>query len=167
MSTPAERLESAWRRLSELPGGRRLFAFILGRMVPYSGSVKPEFLEIRPGLARVAIQDRRRLRNHLRSVHAIALANLGELSSGLAMTMALPPGARGIPVRIEVDYLKKARGRILAEGRADPPAEVTGPTEARATATLTDEQGDTVASVVVVWTLSPAGESGGRAGTGR
>jgi acyl-coenzyme A thioesterase PaaI-like protein len=149
------RVANAWSRLAPLPGGSWLFSRLLGRMVPYSGSIRPRVLVLEPGYARVAIQERRRLRNHLRSVHALALANLGELTSGLAMTLALPPGARGIPVRIEIDYLKKARGRIMAEGRASPPQAVSADLDATATAELTDEAGETVARMTVTWRLSP------------
>lgn len=155
MTTPGERLARSWRRLSRIPGGRRIFAWILGRTVPYSGSVRPRFHVLEPGRAVVSITERRRLRNHFRSVHAIALANVGELASGLAMTLALPADARGIPVRIEIDYLKKARGRITAEGRADPPARVTADTDADATAELRDEDGDVVATMVVRWRIGP------------
>ena len=153
--TMGARLLRTWRRLSALPGGRALFARLLGRMVPYSGSIRPDVLELEPGRALVAITERRALRNHFRSVHAIALANLGELASGLAMTLALPPGVRGIPVRIEVDYLKKARGRIVAEGRGVVPPAIADGTDATATADLRDEAGDVVARVIVRWRLSP------------
>lgn len=155
MPDPTARLGTTWRRLSRRPGGRRLFDALLRWLVPYSGSIRPRVLELEPGRARVSIRERRRLRNHLRSVHALALANLGELASGLAMTLALPPGTRGIPVRIEIDYLKKARGTIVAVGRAAPPADVPGEMEAAAEAELTDEVGDVVASVVVTWKLAP------------
>ena len=151
----AGRLDRAWRRLSGVPGGRRLFARILGRVVPYSGTVRPDVVELEAGRAVVALQERRALRNHFRSVHAIALANLGELASGLAMTMALPAGVRGIPIRIEIDYEKKARGRIVAEGRATPPAVIGDATDAIASAELRDEAGDVVARIVVRWRLSP------------
>ena len=154
----AERLLGLWRRLSRVPGGRRLFARVLARTVPYSGSIRPDVLELEPGRALVAIDERRALRNHFHSVHAIALANLGELASGLAMTLALPEGVRGIPTRIEVDYLKKARGRIVAEGRATLPSVVEADTDATATAELRDDAGDVVANVAVRWRLSPEAE---------
>lgn len=155
MSRAGTRLENAWRRLSGLPGGRWLFGRLLARMVPYSGSVHPRVHELEPGRAVVSITERRALRNHLRSVHAIALANLGELSSGLAMTLALPEGVRGIPTRIDTEYLKKARGTITAVGRAAPPAAVDEAVDASATSEMTDADGDVVARTTVRWRLSP------------
>lgn len=156
MATPAARLASTWATLSRVPGGRIVFGWLIRLMVPYSGTVRPNVVRLEPGQATVEIRDRRRLRNHLRSVHAVALANLGELASGLAMTMALPAGVRGIPTRIEIEYMKKARGRIRAEGRAVPPSSVPGEIEAEATADLFDQAGDEVARVVVRWHLRPA-----------
>lgn len=153
--TTGAALERAWRRLSRLPGGRRIFARLLARAVPYSGSIHPEVLELAPGHARVALEERRALRNHFRSVHAIALANLGELASGLAMTLALPKGVRGIPIRIEIDYVKKARGRIIALGSAEPPTVIGEATDATASAELRDDADEVVARLVVRWRLSP------------
>ena len=155
MNRLAARLERAWGRLSPLPGGRRVFTHLLGRIVPYSGTIRPEVLALEPGRAVVALVERRALRNHFGSVHAIALANLGELASGLAMTLALPAGVRGIPIRLEIDYEKKARGRIVAEGRATPPAVIGEGVDATAYAELHDEAGERVANVTVRWRLSP------------
>lgn len=155
MSIPATRLERYWRRLAPLPGGRWLFGRILGLMVPYSGSVRPMVRELEPGRAVVALRERRGLRNHLGSVHAIALANVGELASGLAMTLALPPEARGIPIRVEIDYHKKARGTITAHGRAAPPPGIAAERDDTATAELVDENGEVVARLIVTWRLAP------------
>ena len=155
MATPTARLETAWHWLSPLPGGRWLFARFLGLVVPYSGSIRPRVRALEPGRAEVALRERWRLRNHLGSVHAIALANLGELSSGLAMALALPSDVRGIPVRLEIDYRKKARGTITAVGRAEPPPTAGPGLEAPATAVLTDASDEVVAEVVVTWRLGP------------
>lgn len=155
LNTAIHRLRSAWRTLSRLPGGRLLFGWLIRLLVPYSGSIRPRVHALEPGRATVSIRERHRLRNHLRSVHAIALANLGELSSGLAMTLALPEDVRGIPIRIEIDYRKKARGVITAEGRAAPPPAIREDIEEPATAVLADESGEVVAEVVVTWRLGP------------
>jgi acyl-coenzyme A thioesterase PaaI-like protein len=155
MSMTPRTMATLWRRLSPFPGGARLFSRILAVMIPYSGSIRPRVVLLEPGHARVELSERWRLRNHLRSVHALALGNLGELASGLAMALALPVDTRGIPIRIEVDYLKKARGRVTADGRASPPHSVPVEQDATASAELTDESGETVARMTVTWRLSP------------
>jgi acyl-coenzyme A thioesterase PaaI-like protein len=124
-------------------------------VVPYSASVRPRLLELEPGHARIALRDRRRVRNHLGSVHAIALANVAELASGLAMTTGLPDSVRGIVVRITMEYLKKARGVLIAESRCVIP-EVTADIERDFVAEVRDAAGDVVARATVTWRLGPA-----------
>lgn len=150
--SPGAALLAAWRRLAPFPGGRRLFSWYVGRIAPYSGSMGARVRALEPGHAVIELPDRRRVRNHLASVHAIALANLGELTTGLAMTTALPPTVRGIPVRLEIDYLKKARGLLGAECRCVVPP-VSGDTEATAEADIRDPAGDVVARIRVTWQL--------------
>ena len=103
-----------WKLLSRLPGGNWLFSWILGKVAPYAGTLGAQIDELGPGQVRARMPDRRSLRNHLGSIHAWALANLGEMSLGLAMTALQPPNGRWIPVKLEVEYLKKARGTLLA-----------------------------------------------------
>lgn len=123
MALGIDALLSTWKTLSPLPGGRWLYGRVLGFFVPYTGTIYPEVEDLQPGYARVGMSDRRCVRNHLRSLHALALANLAELASGLCLAASLPKGWRFIPTGIEVDYLKKARGRVLAECRWVPPGE--------------------------------------------
>lgn len=123
-------------------------------MIPYSGSIHPLVVELRPGYAKVQMRDRRAVRNHLHSIHAIALMNLGELTTGLAMTLAMPDGARGIVTGLSMEYLKKARGLLTAECTAPPfDATVSGKHDFRAD--IVDESGDVVARATAHWLVGP------------
>lgn len=145
---------ATWRNLRAWPGGSFLFSQLLSRRVPYSGTINARIEDLAPGYAKVRMKDRRSLRNHLRSIHAIALANLGELTTGLAMTTALPPEVRGIPVALHIDYLKKARGTIRAECHCALIAQGADG-EQTVKADLIDESGDCVARINVRWSVGP------------
>ena len=140
-----------WGRLSPLPGGKWLFSKILGWMVPYTGTMRAKVLELQPGHAKVELNECRRVRNHLRSVHAIALVNLGELSSALAMFSILPKNVRGIVRHMSVDFNKKARGRLTTESCVEIPRDFDKMLVV--TANILDEAGEVVAVTHVHWQL--------------
>ena len=154
LSAPGERLRKLWARLARLPGGKTLFSFLLGRMTPYSGSIGARIAELEPGYCRVTLRDRRRVRNHLGSIHAIALANLAEMASGLAVLVGLPPGIQGIVTGFSITYHKKARGLLTAECRAER-LDVTAEQEYEAAVDITDTAGDVVARATARWRLRP------------
>lgn len=143
-----------WKRLSRYPGGAWLFSKIFGRTIPYTGSVGPRIRVLEPGHAEVEIPDRRSNRNHLGSVHAIALMNLAEMTSGLAMMAGLPPTVRGIVTTLSMNYHKKARGTIRAIARVEVPV-VTEDRDFDVNAECFDREGKLVATGNVRWRLGP------------
>ena len=126
-------------------------------MVPYTRSIRCTVVQFEPGYAEVLLHDRWRVRNHLRSVHAIALANLGELATGLSLIGGLSPRLRAILTGLDVRYTKKARGPLLAEARCTVP-EIVSEVDHAVEATIRDSAGDTVAIVTAHWLLSPTPE---------
>ena len=111
-------------------------------------------LELRPGYARVEMRDRRAVRNHLSSVHAIALMNLAEVSSGLALMYGLPADARAILTGLSIEYLKKARGTRTAEAELEVPSS-SERREYEFESVLRDGAGDVVARARARWLVGP------------
>lgn len=144
-----------WNKFGHSVLGRALFNFLLGLIVPYSGSIHAKVLSLGDGKVCIAMNDRRAVRNHLKSIHAIALANLGELASGMAMFSVVPNSTRAIVVDLEIQYLKKARGRLIATGKANPPDIIDEPIKSIVEAEIKDAVGDVVATMNVHWLLSP------------
>lgn len=152
---PGAGLLRAWSAMEGVPGGSWFFSRVVGWMAPYSGTTGARVRQLSPGRCVVVLRERRKIRNHLDSVHAVALVNVGELATGLATLTALPAGVRGIVVGLEAEYEKKARGLIRAGCRTEVAAPGAGEdVEHRAVARLRDDSGDRVATVSATWRLS-------------
>jgi len=144
---------ATWRRLSRLPKGKWLFSKLVGWTAPYSGSIAAQVIDLSPGRAELRLRDRHRVRNHLGSIHAIALINLGEFCSGLALYAAMPTTHRGIISAISMRYLKKARGAIRARCEVAAVEWRDEDCDACLVTELFDQAGDKVAIAEVNWRL--------------
>ena len=110
MATPAQ----LFRSFSRYPFGARLFARAVTWRAPYFASVSPRVRELRPGCCEIEVRNRRAVRNHIGTVHAIAMCNMCELAAGLMIDSSLPRGLRWIPRGMTVRYLKKAQSDLRA-----------------------------------------------------
>lgn len=140
-----------WRRLSQYPLGKWLFSKLVGWAAPYSGSIGARIDQLEPGNSVVRIRDSHRLRNHLGSVHAIALINLGEFSSGLALYAMMPATHRGIISAISMRYVKKAHGSITARCQLEPLQWPEADQDLVLHSELYDQSGELVAAAEVSW----------------
>jgi|SRR5579871_207030 len=153
-----ETLKAWWARLYQLPLGKSLFTKLVSLLIPYTGSVSPKVLQVSAGYAKVSIADRRRVRNHLGSIHALALANLGEFTTGLAIHFAMKQNTRAILTRLSTDFFKKARGTITAEASVDLPSDHEEGSVV-VDASLFDDRGNLVAKVSATWLVGKTGRS--------
>jgi uncharacterized protein (TIGR00369 family) len=147
-------VRDSWDRLGHLPGGKALFSRLVGVAAPYTGSMGARVVELGRGHARVELPDRRAVRNHLDCVHAVALANLAELTGNVAVAYTLPDDARFIVAAMSIEYLEKARGTI--SGRASCPLfEDSAKAEYEIEVTLTNRAGEEVAHATLRTLVGP------------
>jgi len=151
-SSPGAVILTAWNKSRSFPGGGWLFNRLFAWKVPYTGSIHANVIELSPGSSKVMLRDRKRVRNHLNSIHAVALVNLGEMASGLALLTGLPVNVRGIVVNLATQYHKKARGTLIAECYCELP-EINGDIEYEVVVNIKDHAGDIVATTTALWRL--------------
>ena len=147
-------LRKYWQLFAGLPGGKWLFSNLLGLYVPYTGSIAARVETLQPGYGVVTLNDHRKVRNHLKSVHAIALVNLAEMATGLTLMNSLPDNTRGILTGIDMQFLKKARGRLSAECYCDIPSD-NSQQEVQLDGEIRNSQGEVVATARANWLIGP------------
>ena len=152
-----------YERLAGRPGGRWLFSRLVCLKAPYFASIAPRIESLEPGRGVATLRHRRRVTNHIGSVHAIALCNLAEFIGGLTTDVSLPPSMRWIPKGMTVEYLKKAIGTMRAVATPE-----FSPTASGAAYTLpvlvdvSDAQGEAVFQARIAMWVSPKPSSGVR-----
>ena len=96
---------------------------------PTSPASRPRITVLEPGRCEASIAHRRKVTNHIGTVHAIALCNLAEFAGGLMTDVSIPASMRWIPKGMTVEYLGKANGTMRAvatpESRRSNPRRVT------------------------------------------
>ena len=142
-----------WNQCKSVPFGKSFFSSLICFFAPYSASISPLIIELTETTAAASIVERPWLKNPFNSVHAVALTNLGELTSGVLVVCALQNirGAKGIVTKLSTTYVKKARGIIIAKAAADLSDLPLGDSERIVTTTMTDSSGAIVATLEAVW----------------
>lgn len=145
-----------YRKLSRKPFGQWLFSKLICFKAPYFGSIGPRILVLEPNRGEARITHRRKVTNHLGTVHAIALCNLAEFIGGLTTDVSIPATMRWIPKGMTVEYLKKAVGTMHAIATpAFPPHESAEGYELPMDIAIADPAGDTVFRARIAMWVSP------------
>jgi len=136
------------------PLGTYFFDGIVGFFAPYSASISPHVESCSVDDVTVSMTEMPWLKNPFNSIHAVALANLGELASGLSMVLSMQQnkGIRGIPKEINIEFFKKSRGTIYASSTSGV-GNITKDCDLIAEAILTNKKKEVVAKVKVTWSM--------------
>ncbi|HVO30400.1 MAG TPA: DUF4442 domain-containing protein, partial [bacterium] len=107
--------QEIWKGLQRWPAGlgNRAVDLFAKVYVPHAARMGFHLEVLDERHIEASMPDRRRNRNHLDSLHAMALAHLGEFTCGVLLLYAVAPkGYRTILRKYEIEYLAKARGRV-------------------------------------------------------
>ena len=146
-----------YRRLEHLPFGKRVFARAFTVAAPYFASVRPRVVEVAPGRAVVVVPKRRRVHNHIGTVHAIAACNGLEAATGLLAEASIPPTRRWIPSGMEVRYLAKSTSDLTCTAETDPEVWSDGRAEVPVRVTATRADGIVTVEGTIHLHVSPRG----------
>ena len=148
-------------RLQRLPASLRPWAtsFMLGKVVPMVGAAGLRFDEISNTRVVVTLRNRRKVQNHIKGLHAAAMALLAETATGFCVGMNVPDDKLPLIKTLKVDYLKRAQGDMTAVAQLRPEqihqiqtldkGEVTVPVS------ITDESGADPIQCEMVWAWVP------------
>ncbi|WP_203566795.1 hotdog fold domain-containing protein [Aestuariimicrobium ganziense] len=111
------------RRMLRLPVvGERIFDIVFARMAPYFSTVRPHFTRVEPNHVELVIGKRRRVHNHIGTVHVIAICNGLEAAMGCLAEVTVPADKRWIPRGMQVTYPAKADSDITCIATTEPAA---------------------------------------------
>lgn len=145
-----------YRKLERLPAGRWLFSRAVCHKAPYFASIAPRFQSLEPGRCVATLRHRRRVTNHLGTVHAIALCNLAELTAGVMTDATIPRSMRWIPKGMTVEYLKKATGTMHGIATPDiPVVEAAAGYDLPVSVVVNDDDGEAVFRARIAMWVSP------------
>ena len=144
-----------WSKLGRSAAGRMLFSRIVAFRAPYFASISPRIDELEVGRCVARIPHRRRVQNHIGTVHAIALCNLAELVGGVGTDASMPASVRWIPKGMRVSYLAKAAGTMRAVATIPPIDPAAGARDLDVKVSIEDPNGTRVFEATITMWISP------------
>lgn len=155
------RLARVVHKFDSLPVALRRFlvTWAFGGTVHFVRTAGLNFLELTEERAVLEISNRRRVQNHIGTVHAAVVALLGETATGAVFGMSVPDDKYPILKSMQLSYVKRSQGGLKAEAtltadqRArfarDEKGEIAVPVK------ITDETGESTVDCEYVWAWRP------------
>ncbi|MBD1207336.1 MAG: DUF4442 domain-containing protein [Ignavibacteria bacterium] len=91
-----------------------------GRVVPFFGTAGIRIEELSHSQVVMTLQNRRKVQNHIHTVHAAAMTLLAESATGILMGMNVPDDKYMVIKSLHVDFQKKASGAMKAVATLTP-----------------------------------------------
>jgi uncharacterized protein (TIGR00369 family) len=155
------RLTTLVNTFQKLPGSIRTFALskVLGRVIKYAGTSGLRFEKLTPNECIVVIPNRKKVQNHIGSVHAAAMGLLAETATGFMTGLTVPDNRIIVIKSMNLEYLKQATGDMKAIATfSDEQVEFIKNNEKadiNVPVVITDAKGVETVKATMVWAWAP------------
>ena len=103
---------STYNKCAKYHFGKKIFSIIVSRVAPYFATISPKISELVPNQCTCLIKKKKKVFNHIKTVHVIAICNGLEMAMGVMAEASIPKHLRWIPKGMTVDYTAKAGSDI-------------------------------------------------------
>jgi uncharacterized protein (TIGR00369 family) len=159
------RLTTVVNTFQKLPESIRTFALskALGRVIKYAGTSGLRFEKLTPNECIVVIPNRKKVQNHIGSVHAAAMGLLAETATGFMTGLTVPDNRIIVIKSMNLVYLKQATGDMTAVATfTDEQVEFIKNNEKAdidVPVIITDTKGIETVKATMVWAWAPKRKS--------
>ena len=138
----SNRLSRIVGKIQQLPSALQspALSLLFGSQVKFAGTAKVRVHTLTQQQAVMSIANKRKVQNHIKGVHAAAMALLAESATGFLVGMNVPDDKLPLIKSLKVDYLKRATGSLRA---------VASLTAEQIQAIHTQEKGEVLVAVTV------------------
>jgi uncharacterized protein (TIGR00369 family) len=155
------RLARLVHRFDAYPAGLRRFliTWAFGGTVHFVRTAGVKFQELTEERAVLTLANKRRVQNHIGTVHAAAVALLGETATGAVFGMSVPDGKLPILKSMRINYTKRSQGALQAQATLssemrerfwiEEKGDIAVPVQ------ITDETGEPTVDAEFVWAWRP------------
>ncbi|MFT5164601.1 MAG: acyl-coenzyme A thioesterase PaaI-like protein [Alteromonadaceae bacterium] len=152
-------------RINHLPGqlSVTVLSFVFGRLIKFAGTAKIRIDQLEFEASTLTLKNRRKVQNHIGSVHAAATALLGESATGFLIGMHVPDDKIPLLKSMNIDYVKRSNGDLVARAtltgeqirqmRSEPKGDIN------VNVVITDEKGNEPVNCQFVWAWVPSRKS--------
>lgn len=156
-SSIMNRLEKQVDRLKGYPNS--ILSWAIGRVVPYVGTSGVCFEKMSREEVIVSLKNRKKVRNHIKQIHAAAMMLLAETATGMVVGMNIPDDKIPLVKSMKTDFVKRSTGAMRAAAQLTPEQIESIQTlekgEVTVSVTITDEAQVEPIIVEAVWAWIP------------
>lgn len=133
--------------------------FALRRTVKLVGTAKVEVLQLTKTESEFRLKNRKKVQNHIGTIHAAAMALIAETATGMLVGMNVPDDKIPVIKTLNVNFLKRAKGDLVAKAYLTE-SQVNDilsleKGEVEVAVSVTDEEGKEPIECQMVWAWTP------------